>query len=66
MKQENKYTVINKKSLAETINFLTGFRYYIFENNGNKDYSFENTKEFNLALNKILEFREYLREQIKK
>ena len=61
---ENKYTVIKKESLAKTINFLTGFKYYIFTDGDEKKFSFENTEEFNLALHKILQFRNDLRKEI--
>ena len=63
---KNKYTIITKKSLADTINFLTGMKYFIYnDKESNKAvFSFENTKEFNLALNKILKFRDDLRKEI--
>lgn len=50
------YTIIDKKTLADTLNFM-GFRYMIFNRANRKVYSFENTEKFKFALHKVLELR---------
>ena len=59
----NKYYIIKKKSLAEAINFLTGQRYYKWDNYNNerKDvYSFEITDKFIKALNELTKLKKEL------
>ncbi|HDK7179289.1 TPA: hypothetical protein PTW06_000902 [Clostridium botulinum] len=50
------YTIIDKRTLADTLNFM-GFRYMIFNRANRKIYSFENTEKFKFALYKVLELR---------
>ena len=57
---QKKYTIIDKRTLAETLNFM-GFKYMIFDRGKNrKVYSFEETKAFKFALAKILELRKQI------
>ena len=59
----NKYYIIKKKSLAEALNFLTGQRYYKWDNYNNegKDvYSFEITDKFIKALNELTKLKKEL------
>ena len=59
----NKYYIIKKKSLAEAINFLTGQRYYKWDNESNKNkdvYSFEITDKFIKALNELTRLKKEL------
>ncbi|NFO30396.1 hypothetical protein FDB41_06800 [Clostridium botulinum] len=52
-----KYKNIKKKYLADALSFL-GFRYMIFDNeDGTKEYTFEDTFKFQHALAKILEIK---------
>lgn len=51
-----KYTIIDKKYLADALSFL-GCRYYIFNKEGRKVYSFVQDKKFSFALAKILELK---------
>lgn len=53
------YTIIDKYSLAMALNFL-GFRYYIYDREGKKIYSFEKTEKFSLALSELLKIRSEL------
>lgn len=57
---ESKYTIIDKKSLADALNFL-GFRYYVFDREDRKIYSFESTEEFKFALHGILQLRDQIK-----
>ncbi len=51
---EKKYTIIDKKYLADALSFL-GLRYFIFnKEDGKKVYSFEDTKKFHYTLAKLL------------
>ena len=53
---DNKYYAIKNKYLANGIQWLTGQRYYIFddfENNNGKVYSFERTEKFFKALEEM-------------
>lgn len=55
--KERKYYRVNKKTLAETLNFM-GFSYYKFNNNdGTVSYSFLNTGKFQKALTEIFNLR---------
>ena len=59
----NKYYIIKKKSLAEAINFLTGQRYYKWDNYNNEEkdiYSFEITDKFIKALNELTKLKKEL------
>ena len=59
----NKYYIIKKKSLAEAINFLTGQRYYKWDNYNNEEkdvYSFEITDNFMKALNELTRLKKEL------
>ena len=61
----NKYYIIKKKSLAEAINFLTGQRYYKWDNYNNEEkdvYSFEITDKFMKALNELTRLKKELRD----
>ncbi|NFH99493.1 hypothetical protein FDB15_03980 [Clostridium botulinum] len=52
-----KYKNIKKKYLADALSFL-GFRYMIFDNeDGTKEYTFEDTFKFQHALNGLLKFK---------
>ncbi|HBJ1649386.1 hypothetical protein [Clostridium botulinum] len=52
-----KYKNIKKKYLADALSFL-GFRYMIFDNeDGTKEYTFEDTFKFQYALNELLKFK---------
>ena len=51
-----KYCVIRNKALASAIAFITGEKYYTYEDrddNTKKVYSFKRTNKFNYAMNKI-------------
>ena len=59
----NKYYIIKKKSLAEAINFLTGQRYYRWNNYNSEEkdvYSFEITDKFIKALNELTRLKKEL------
>jgi succinate dehydrogenase/fumarate reductase flavoprotein subunit len=54
------FYLINSKSLATVINYLTGERYYTYDdklNEGQKIYSFKNTEKLKQALTKIKELK---------
>lgn len=52
---EKKYTIIDKKYLADALSFL-GLRYMIYDKeDGRKVYSFVDDNKFKYALAKILE-----------
>lgn len=54
---ENKYTIIDKKYLADALSFL-GLRYFIFnKEDGRKVYSFEDNEKFHYTLAKILDLK---------
>ena len=58
-----KYYIIKKRSLAEAINFLTGQRYYKWDNYNNEEkdvYSFEITDKFMKALNELTRLKKEL------
>ena len=58
-----KYYIIKKRSLAEAINFLTGQRYYRWNNYNNEEkdvYSFEITDKFTKALNELTRLKKEL------
>lgn len=60
MKVINKYTIIDKKYLAESMSFL-GFNYKkLLNDKGATIYGFENTELFNEALYKLLELRKLI------
>ena len=55
MKNSN-YYIIKKKQLAETINFITGERYFVWddkEDSSKKVYSFKITERFEKAFKEI-------------
>ena len=63
MNKDRKYYIIRKKSLAEALNFLTGQRYYKWNNENNecKDvYSFEITDKFIKALDGLTKLKQNL------
>ena len=58
-----KFYIIKKKQLADAINFVTGLRYYVYEdevNDGEKVYSFEINDKFLLAFEKLNELKNQL------
>ena len=58
-----KYYIIRKNSLAEALNFLTGQRYYKWDNESNKNkdvYSFEITDRFMKALDGLTKLKQEL------
>ena len=56
----NKYYEIRKKYLAEALSFL-GMRYFKFnKEDGAVIYSFENTENFNIALNELTKLKNRL------
>ena len=57
--EKNKFTVIEKKYLADALSFL-GFRYYKYNQENKVVYRFENTEKFNLGLYQLLELRKSL------
>lgn len=57
---ESKYTIIYKRSLADALNFM-GLRSYVFTKDGKDVYSFEDNKRFKLALHRILQVRDEVR-----
>lgn len=60
--EKNNYYRVNKKSLAETLNFM-GFSYYKFDNSdGSISYSFKNTDKFQKALTEIFNLRNQINE----
>lgn len=57
------YYIIKKKQFADAINFLTGLRYYIWDDeyeNNKKVYSFEINDKFLLAFEKLNELKNQL------
>lgn len=66
MENNKKYTVIHSKLLASTLHYLGGFKYFIYDDNTEgktkKSYSFEDTPEFRMALAKVHNVRNELRE----
>ena len=61
--ENKKYYIIKKRSLAEAINFLTGQRYYKWDNYNNEEkdvYSFEITDKFIKALNELTRLKKEL------
>ena len=56
----NKYSVIEKRTLANALNFL-GFEFYKYGQGKDAKYSFENTEKFRLALHELLKLRENLK-----
>jgi len=55
-----KYYEINKKYLADALSYL-GMRYYKFnKEDGTVVYSFENTIDFNIALNELTKLKNKL------
>lgn len=55
------YYNIEKRTLAEALNFM-GFRYYKFNGDtGITLYGFEDTEKFKYALEKLLELRKEIR-----
>lgn len=60
----DKYYVIKKKSLAESIGFITGMRFKILKdrfNNNNEFYSFKNTETFRQALTELTQLQNKLK-----
>lgn len=58
---KKKYYIIKKRSLAEALNFLTGQRYYKWDNEDNsskKVYSFEISDKFLEALHELTILKE--------
>lgn len=56
MNKESKFCVIRNKALASAIAFVTGEKYYTYEDrddNTKKVYSFKRTNKFNYAMTKI-------------
>ena len=61
--EKKKYYIIKKRSLAEALNFLTGQRYYKWDNYNNEEkdvYSFEITDKFIKALNELTRLKKEL------
>ena len=61
--KNKKYYIIRKKSLAEALNFLTGQRYYKWDDEKDKNkkiYSFEITDKFMNALHELTILKEKL------
>ena len=61
----NKYYAIKNKYLANGLQWLTGQRYYIFDdfdNKGEKVYSFERTDEFNKAMDEMINLKKTINE----
>lgn len=61
----NDYYVIKKKELAITLNFITGERYYVWddkENENKKVYSFKNTERFQKAFAEISALKKNFRQ----
>lgn len=58
---EKKYYHVNKKYMADALNYL-GFRYYIFSNYQNETvYSFIDDDKFRIALTGLTQLRNQLR-----
>lgn len=55
-----KYTVIEKRYLANALSFL-GFKYYKFGDGKETKYSFEETEKFKFALHELLELKNKLK-----
>ena len=57
---KNKYYEIKKRYLAEALSFL-GMRYFKYnKEDGTIIYSFENTDDFNIALNELTKLKNKL------
>ena len=56
MNNQQKYYGVRKKSLADAINYISGLRYMIWnddENENKKIYSFEDTEVFRKVLTEL-------------
>lgn len=59
--EKKEYTTVDNKYLANAINFVTGLRYYVFQNTkGETVYSFKNCDEFHTALGKLVEIKNFM------
>lgn len=58
--QEKKYFETDSVYIANTLSFL-GFRYYKFTNEGKQAYSFINSDELQLAVNKMFKLKNEFR-----
>lgn len=56
MNNQQKFYGVRKKSLADAINYISGLRYMIFDDEENKNkkiYSFEDTEVFRKVLTEL-------------
>ncbi|PJI07661.1 MULTISPECIES: hypothetical protein [Clostridium] len=59
--ERKEYTTVDNKYIADAINWVTGMRYYIFTNNEGKIvYSFKNNDQFHVALEKLIEIKNFM------
>lgn len=64
MENNKEYKNIKKKYLAYALSFM-GFRYMIFNReDGKKEYAFENTDNFQMALNGLLQLKKQIDDNI--
>lgn len=64
MINDKKLYFVNSKRLAYTIEFISGLKYMIHDHkhdSSKKVYSFENTEELQIALEKIMELKNTLK-----
>lgn len=55
MSKKGDYIVIRNKYLANGIQWVTGLRYFVFDNSDKKSFSFPNTKEVHQAIKDLKE-----------
>lgn len=56
MNNQQKYYGVRKKSLADAINYISGLRYMVFDDDQNENkkiYSFEDTENFRKVLTEL-------------
>lgn len=59
--EKKEYTTVDNKYIADAINWVSGLRYYVFQNNaGETVYSFRNNDQFHVALAKLIEVRNFM------
>ena len=56
----NKYYSIKKQNLAQALNFM-GFKFYVYNGTDGKPlFGFEDTQDFRIAMNSLLQLRKDL------
>lgn len=61
MENKQEFTTVDNKYIADAINWVSGLRYYVFQNNkGQTVYSFKNNEQFHVALKKLIEIKNFM------